>query len=100
VYEFIKLSKSDCEAAFRIASTYTSYPAHVVEKDFWGTYLLDTLFNRLSHNHRLMFKGGTSLSKCYNLIKRFSEDIDLSLNMEDLGFGGDKAPHEISQITR
>ncbi len=95
MYEFIKLPKADREAAFRIASTHTGYPAHVVEKDFWVTYLLDTLFNRLTHAHRLMFKGGTSLSKCYNLIERFSEDIDLSLNMEDLGFGGDKAPHEL-----
>ena len=98
MYEFIKLSKSDCEAALRITSTHTGYPAHVVEKDFWVTYLLDTLFNRLTHAHRLMFKGGTSLSKCYNLIERFSEDIDLSLNMEDLGFGGDKAPHEIAKL--
>lgn len=95
MYKFIKLSKPDREAAFRIASTHTGYPAHVVEKDFWVTYLLDTLFNRLTHNHRLMFKGGTSLSKCYHLIERFSEDIDLSLNMEDLGFGGEKAPHEL-----
>lgn len=95
MYEFIKLPKADREAAFRIASTHTGYPAHVVEKDFWVTYMLDTLFNRLTHTHRLMFKGGTSLSKCYNLIERFSEDIDLSLNMEDLGFGGEKAPHEL-----
>lgn len=99
MYEFIKLSKSDREAAFRIASIHTGYPAHVVEKDFWVTYLLDTLFNRLTHHHRLMFKGGTSLSKCYNLIERFSEDIDLSLNMEDLGFEGEKAPHELLKTT-
>lgn len=98
MYEFIKLPKTDREVAFRITSTHTGYPAHVVEKDFWVTYLLDTLFNRLTHTHRLMFKGGTSLSKCYNLIERFSEDIDLSLNMEDLGFGGDKAPHEIAKL--
>lgn len=98
MYEFIKLPKADREAAFRITSTHTGYPAHVVEKDFWVTYLLDTLFNRLTHAHRLMFKGGTSLSKCYNIIERFSEDIDLSLNMEDLGFGGDKAPHEIAKL--
>lgn len=95
MYELIKLPKADREAAFRIASTHTGYPAHVVEKDFWVTYLLDTLFNHLTHTHRLMFKGGTSLSKCYSLIERFSEDIDLSLNMEDLGFGGEKAPHEL-----
>ena len=98
MYELIKLPKADREAAFRITSTHTGYPAHVVEKDFWVTYLLDTLFNRLTHAHRLMFKGGTSLSKCFNLIERFSEDIDLSLNMEDLGFGGDKAPHEIAKL--
>ncbi|MDQ7062414.1 MAG: nucleotidyl transferase AbiEii/AbiGii toxin family protein [Sulfurimonas sp.] len=97
MYEFIKLDKTEHSQAFRIASEKLGYPAYVIEKDFWVTYILDTLFNRINHKHRILFKGGTSLSKCYKLIDRFSEDIDLSLHMADLGFEGDKAPHIVAQ---
>lgn len=97
MYEFIKLNKDERSQAFRIASEKLGFPAYVVEKDLWVTYMLDTLFNRIQHNHRIMFKGGTSLSKCYGLIDRFSEDIDLSLHMADLGFEGDKAPHNVAK---
>lgn len=97
MYEFIKLNKNERSQAFRIASEKLGFPAYVIEKDFWVTYMLDTLFNRIKHNHRIMFKGGTSLSKCYGLIDRFSEDIDLSLHMADLGFEGDKAPHNVAK---
>lgn len=97
MYDFVKLSKTERSQAFRIASQKLGYPAYVIEKDFWVTYILDMLFNRLALNHRILFKGGTSLSKCFKLIDRFSEDVDLSLNMEDLGFGGDKAPHIVAQ---
>src|SRR5690606_40542187 len=51
-----------------------------VEKDFWVCWTLDALFNGLPRNGpRLLFKGGTSLSKAYNLISRFSEDIDITV---------------------
>ena len=96
MYNFVKLAKTERSQAFRIASEKLGYPAYVVEKDFWVTYILDTLFNRINHEHRILFKGGTSLSKCYKLIDRFSEDIDLSLHMADLGFKGDKAPHIVA----
>jgi hypothetical protein len=96
MYEFVKLDKTERSQAFRIASEKLGYPAYVIEKDFWVTYILNTLFNRINHNHRILFKGGTSLSKCYKLIDRFSEDIDLSLHMADLGFDGDKAPHMVA----
>jgi hypothetical protein len=97
MYDFIKLDKKERSQAFRIASVELGYPAYVIEKDFWVTYILDTLFNRINHNHRILFKGGTSLSKCYKLIDRFSEDIDLSLHMADLGFEENKAPHIVAQ---
>lgn len=97
MYDFIKLKREERSQAFRIASQKLGYPAYVIEKDFWVTYILDTLFNRTNHKHRILFKGGTSLSKCYKLIDRFSEDIDLSLHMADLGFEGDKAPHIVAQ---
>ncbi|ABA87542.1 protein of unknown function DUF1814 [Syntrophotalea carbinolica DSM 2380] len=54
--------------------------AAIVEKDFWVTWTLDKLFAHPPLAHVLMFKGGTSLSKVFGLIERFSEDIDLILD--------------------
>ncbi|WP_066776308.1 nucleotidyl transferase AbiEii/AbiGii toxin family protein [Sphingomonas sp. CCH5-D11] len=57
-----------------------------VEKDFWVCWTLDALFNGLpSDRPRLLFKGGTSLSKGFGLIERFSEDIDVTVFRDDLG---------------
>ncbi len=56
-----------------------------VEKDFWVCWTLDALFNGLADRPRLLFKGGTSLSKGFGLIKRFSEDIDVTVFRDDLG---------------
>ena len=56
-----------------------------VEKDFWVCWTLDTLFNGLEGGPRLLFKGGTSLSKAFGLIQRFSEDIDVTVFRDDLG---------------
>ena len=59
-----------------------------VEKDFWVCWTLDALFNGLAAGGpRLLFKGGTSLSKAFGLISRFSEDIDVTVFREDLGAG-------------
>lgn len=57
----------------------------IVEKDFWVTWVLDRLFRNPELARLLMFKGGTSLSKVYRLIERFSEDIDLILDWRELG---------------
>ncbi|MCP4936793.1 MAG: nucleotidyl transferase AbiEii/AbiGii toxin family protein, partial [bacterium] len=57
-----------------------------VEKDFWVCWTLNALYHRLPKNGpRLLFKGGTSLSKAYGLISRFSEDIDVTVFRDDLG---------------
>ena len=57
-----------------------------VEKDFWVCWTLDVLFNGLpAGGPRLLFKGGTSLSKAFGLIARFSEDIDVTVFRDDLG---------------
>lgn len=65
---------------FRQAVQYTSDQMQVsaifVEKDYWVTYALFTIFNDKIGSDTV-FKGGTALSKCYNIIERFSEDIDL-----------------------
>ena len=58
-----------------------------VEKDLWVCWTLDALFNGLTPGPRLLFKGGTSLSKGFGLIRRFSEDIDVTVFRDDLGEG-------------
>ena len=56
-----------------------------IEKDFWVCWTLDALFNELeAGGPRLLFKGGTSLSKGYGLIERFSEDIDITVFRADI----------------
>ena len=55
------------------------------EKDFWVCWVLDALSNGRADGPRLLFKGGTSLSKGFGLINRFSEDIDVMVFRDDLG---------------
>ena len=64
-----------------------------VEKDLWVCVVLDVLYNRLPAGHpTLLFKGGTSLSKAFGLIDRFSEDIDIVVSRDGLGFSGIRDP--------
>lgn len=72
-------------AAVRLGTT----PA-VVEKDFWVCYTLEHLFHRCPLSESLTFKGGTSLSKAFHLIQRFSEDVDLILDWRVLGYERDE----------
>lgn len=65
-----------------------------VEKDLWVCWILRALFRLPSSGPHLTFKGGTSLSKGWKLIDRFSEDIDVVINREFLGFGGADAPED------
>ena len=60
-----------------------------IEKDFWVCWVLKELFHSAA-GPRLTFKGGTSLSKCWGLIERFSEDVDLVVDRDALGFAGDQ----------
>lgn len=59
----------------------------IVEKDFWVCLILDYLFHHSKWQSSFAFKGGTSLSKAYKLIERFSEDIDLILDWRVIGYG-------------
>jgi hypothetical protein len=67
-----------------------------VEKDFWVCWILDKLFRLPKLGNHLTFKGGTSLSKGWKLIERFSEDIDIVINRAAIGFDGDNAPDAAS----
>ncbi|GHT18174.1 hypothetical protein FACS189429_4140 [Bacteroidia bacterium] len=59
-----------------------------IEKDVWVTAVLRALF-KLPYAENISFKGGTSLSKCWNVIERFSEDVDIAINREYFGFMGE-----------
>ena len=82
------------EAAWQLGDARGMNPA-VVEKDFWVCWVLKQLFEDPELKDRMVFKGGTTLSKCYQLIERFSEDIDLILDWRLLGYGaGQRDPFE------
>lgn len=91
-----KIPAKDREALFRNTAAKMGMSEAIVEKDFWVCYMLDYLFHRCAWKENLAFKGGTSLSKAYDLIKRFSEDIDLILDWRVLGYGIDEPWEERS----
>lgn len=75
----------DRRGLFLATANRLGIPVQNIEKDFWVCWTLDLLFNtRDEKSPRLLFKGGTSLSKAYGLIYRFSEDIDITVFREDL----------------
>ncbi len=83
---FLAASPNDRRDAFLAVSRRLGAPEQNIEKDFWVCWALDALFNRLPPGSpRLLFKGGTSLSKAFGLIFRFSEDIDITVFRDDLG---------------
>ena len=89
---FATFSATEREAYFQQAAANLGLPPHVIEKDFWVCWTLKRLFALESVGDDLLFKGGTSLSKVYGLIRRFSEDIDLSIHRASLGFKGETDP--------
>jgi hypothetical protein len=89
---FAQLPATEREAYFTEAANRLGLPPHVVEKDFWVCWTLKRVFTLDGISDTLLFKGGTSLSKVHGLIRRFSEDIDVSIHREKLGFSGDHDP--------
>jgi hypothetical protein len=81
---FLDLSPDERRLYFNEAALRRNVSAVLIEKDFWVSWLLGILFNS-EFAGSLVFKGGTSLSKVFGAIERFSEDLDLSLSPEFLG---------------
>ncbi len=86
------LSVIEREAFFDATVKESGLPFEIIEKDFWVVWTLERLFSLLNIRDHLTFKGGTSLSKVYGIIERFSEDIDLSIEKEFFGFSKMNAP--------
>lgn len=90
--KFLNLSDENKKDAFSKAEVEIGLSEDIIEKDFWVCWLLKELFLIEEIKENLTFKGGTSLSKVYKVIERFSEDIDVSVERSYLGFVGDKDP--------
>ncbi|HEV3155719.1 MAG TPA: nucleotidyl transferase AbiEii/AbiGii toxin family protein [Candidatus Baltobacteraceae bacterium] len=75
--EFARLSPGDRREIFVEVAGKMNVDVTIVEKDFWVCWILKSLFSLPPGHPQMVFKGGTSLSKAYGLIDRFSEDIDI-----------------------
>jgi len=87
MYEIAKLPSEEREILFQNTAAQMGMNVAIVEKDFWVCLTLDYLFHKCKWKQAFAFKGGTSLSKIYGLIDRFSEDIDLILDWRTIGYG-------------
>ncbi len=101
---FLKLSPEDRREALAVAAAASGRPVHLLDKDVWLVWILDVLF-RAPFGEHLVFKGGSSLSKGYQIISRFSEDVDLTYDIRVLapdlaGPGLDPLPPSRSQEKR
>lgn len=81
------------------AANRTGLPVQAIEKDLWVTTMLQMVFSLPIAEH-LVFKGGTSLSKVWNVIQRFSEDIDLAIDPSIWGFEGDLTKKQIKRLRK
>jgi hypothetical protein len=86
VTRFVERSPKERETLIGEASERLNILPVIVEKDFWVSWTLGRIFSMPAHSGQVVFKGGTSLSKVFKAIQRFSEDIDLSVSPESLGF--------------
>jgi hypothetical protein len=96
----IGLSPRERAELFDQTAQLTGMAAMIVEKDFWVCWTLKQMFGLPEIGEHLIFKGGTSLSKAFKLIERFSEDIDVSVDRSFLGFGGDNEPESAPSSKR
>ena len=96
---WLNLNQKEQIELFNHLSIVTGLPAIAIEKDAWVTMALRMIFNS-ELKDKIVFKGGTSLSKCNNLINRLSEDIDFSIDREFLGFSGDLTKGEIRKLRK
>lgn len=96
---FLSLPDSQKRIVIEQAAIKMGIPAQAVEKDMWVTAVLQVVFS-LPFADKLVFKGGTSLSKVWRVINRFSEDIDLAIDREMFGLSGDLTIKQIKTLRK
>lgn len=99
--KYFSLKISEQKEALNVAADACAIAPHILEKDIWVVWTLQQLFNSAFAQH-LVFKGGTSLSKAFGVIQRFSEDIDLTYDIRAIaadliGESNSVLPHTNSQ---
>ena len=97
--KFLKRSENKRIETFNTIAKGLGVHAVSIEKDEWVTAVIRALFS-LSYAEHVLFKGGTSLSKCWHIIERFSEDVDIAINREFLGFSGELSNNQIRNKLR
>ena len=93
---FLSLHARDKADILRTAAARSGRPAVILEKDVWVCWLLQVLFS-IPDRHPMAFKGGTSLSKVYGIIDRFSEDVDITLDYRAFDEGFDPFASDVSK---
>lgn len=96
---FLNLSPEERTFFFVKAAEGTTLPPQAIEKDWWVTKVLSAIHS-LDYRDAIQFKGGTSLSKGWELIERFSEDVDLCVDRAFLGFPGTLSKSQVSDKLR
>lgn len=96
---WLTLSKERRVEILNQATELTGLPSVAIEKDWWVILALNASFS-LPYSKNIVFKGGTSLSKGWNLIERFSEDIDLAIDRKFFGFDGDISKTQIKNLRK
>ena len=94
------MTATDRAALFGETASRMGLPPALVEKDFWVCWTLRELFALPGAREHLIFKGGTALSKIWQAIRRFSEDVDVSLSREWLGFTGPLDPEQAKSVSQ
>ncbi len=97
--DWLTLPKVRRIGILNLATGSTGLPSAAIEKDWWVTLALNAAFS-LPCSKNIVFKGGTSLSKGWNLIERFSEDIDLAIDRKFFGFDGDISKTKIKNLRK
>lgn len=99
IKHWLALPNSTKLNVYQQTAAHMGLPANAIEKDWWVVHTLNIIFSMPCAEY-LVFKGGTSLSKGWNLIQRFSEDIDLAIDRKFLGFGDELSKQEIKKLRK
>lgn len=95
--DYYKLTSKDKQTILTDLANTLKMPVYAIEKDWWVVQTLRLLMQMEVSKH-MIFKGGTSLSKAWHLIDRFSEDIDLAIDREFLGFSGTISRTQVGKL--
>lgn len=97
--KFLTLTEAQRRTVFEQTAIRIKLPIASIEKDFWVTEILNILFS-LPYADRMVFKGGTSLSKVWGVIRRFSEDIDIAIDRNMFGIEGDVTKKQLKKLRK